>query len=100
MECGYDGGGLGKGGTVDLFVDGKPVAQGRVDGTVPLLFSTDETFDVGSDSATPVSDDYTPAGSVFDGRIHRVQLDLGDDAQDADHLITPEERYRIAVTRQ
>jgi arylsulfatase len=100
MEFGYDGGGLGKGGTVDLFVDGKPVGQGRVEGTVPMIFSTDETFDVGSDSATPVSDDYTPAGSVFGGRIHRVQVDLGDDAQDADHLITPEERYRIAVTRQ
>jgi arylsulfatase A-like enzyme len=100
MEFGYDGGGLGKGGTVDLFVDGKPVAQGRVEGTVPMIFSTDETFDVGSDSATPVSDDYTPSGSAFDGRIHRVQVDLGADAEDADHLVTPEERYRIAVTRQ
>ena len=27
MEFGYDGGGLGKGGTVDLFVDGRPVPR-------------------------------------------------------------------------
>ena len=29
-----------------------------------------------------------------------VQIDLGDDAEDADHLISPEERYRIAMARQ
>jgi arylsulfatase len=34
MEFAYDGGGLGKGGTVTLYVDGEQVAEGRVDGTV------------------------------------------------------------------
>jgi hypothetical protein len=60
MEFAYDGGGLGKGGTVSLYVDGAKVGEGRVEGTVPMLFSADETTDVGSDSATPVSDDYGP----------------------------------------
>ena len=50
--------------------------------------------------ATPVSDDYGTAGSEFTGRIHRVQIDLGEDAEDNDHLITPEERMRIATARQ
>ena len=60
MEFTYDGGGLGKGGDVKLYVDGEQVGEGRVDGTVPMLFSADETTDVGSDTATPVSDDYGP----------------------------------------
>ena len=100
LEFAYDGGGLGKGGTADLYVDGSRVGTGRVEATVPLVFSADETLDVGSDTATPVSDDYDPRGSVFTGRIQRVQIDLGDDAEDNDHLITPEDRMRIATSRQ
>ncbi len=99
-EFAYDGGGLGKGGTVTLYVDGNRVGEGRVDGTQPLIFSADETTDVGSDTATPVSDDYSPQDSAFTGRIRWVQIDLGKDAGDADHLITPEERMRVAMTRQ
>ena len=100
MEFTYDGGGLGKGGTVGLFLDGKPVGEGRVDATEPMMFSGDETTDVGSDSATPVSDDYGPRDSAFTGRVGWVQIDLDDAAEDLDHLITPEERYRVAMTRQ
>jgi arylsulfatase len=55
---------------------------------------------VGTDSATPVSDDYTPKDSRFNGRIHWIELDLDEDGRDADHLVTPEERLRIAMTRQ
>jgi arylsulfatase len=100
MEFSYDGGGLGKGGTVDLFVDGKPAGQGRVEATVPMIFSGDETLDVGSDTATPVSDEYGPEDDTFSGRIHWVQIDLGDDATDSDHLISADERLRIAMNRQ
>jgi arylsulfatase A-like enzyme len=100
MEFVYDGGGLGKGGRAELYVDGTEVGTGRVDATVPMLFSGDETTDVGNDTATPVSDDYDTRGSVFTGRVHRVQIDLGKDAEDADHLISPEERMRIVTSRQ
>jgi arylsulfatase len=65
-----------------------------------MLFPADETTDVGSDSATPVSDDYGPKDSKFNGRIHWVQLDIDESAEDLDHLITAEERLRIAMTRQ
>ena len=99
-EFTYDGGGLGKGGDVALFVDGDQVGSGRVDATVPMLFSADETTDVGSDSATPVSDDYGPKDSTFTGRIHWIQLDGDDAAEDVDHLISPEERLRVAMARQ
>jgi arylsulfatase len=100
MEFAYDGGGLGKGGTVSLFVDGEQVGEGRVEATVPLIFSADETADVGSDTASPVSDDYSGHSSVFTGTVNWVQIDLGEDAEDADHLITPEERLRITMARQ
>lgn len=100
LEVAYDGGGLGKGTTADLYVDGTQVATGRIDATVPLAFSGDETMDVGSDTGTPVSNDYTSRSSHFTGRVHCVQIDLGDDAHDNDHHITIEERMRIITTRQ
>jgi arylsulfatase A-like enzyme len=100
MEFTYDGGGLGKGGDVALFVDGNPVGKGRVDATVPMAFSADETADVGSDTATPVSDDYGVANGTFHGRIRWVELAIDEAAEDLYHLITPEERLRIAMARQ
>jgi arylsulfatase len=97
MEFGYDGGGLAKGGTVQLYLDGTKVGEGRVDATIPMIFSGDETADVGRDTASPVSEDYTGESSIFTGRVNWVQIDLG---EDADHLITPEERLRVAMARQ
>jgi len=100
MEFAYDGGGLAKGGTVTLYVDGNQVGDGRVEGTVPMVFSADETADVGSDTASPVSDDYTGETSRFSGTVNWVEIDIGDAAEDLDHLITPEERLRVAMARQ
>jgi arylsulfatase len=100
MEFAYDGGGLAKGGTVSLYIDGDKVGEGRVEGTQPMAFSADETTDVGGDTATPVSDDYGPRDSVFTGRVRWLQIDIDEAAEDLDHLITPEERLRIAMARQ
>jgi arylsulfatase len=100
MEFAYDGGGFAKGGDVTLFYDGKQVGKGRVAATQPMVFSADETTDIGYESGTPVSPDYTPNTSKFTGKIHWVQIDLGADAEDADHLISPEERLRVAMARQ
>ena len=74
--------------------------EGRVEHTQPLIFSADETADVGRETGSTVSPDYTSESSRFTGSINWVQIDLGDDAQDADHLISPEERLRIVMTRQ
>ena len=100
MEFDYDGGGLGKGGDVTLYVNGDEVGSGRLDATVPLIYSADETTDLGSDTATPVSDDYGPRDNGFNGRIEWVQIDIGEDAEDPDHVIAPEEQFRIAMARQ
>ena len=67
LEFAYDGGGLAKGGTASLCVDGAKVGEGRVDATQPMMFSGDETADVGSDTGSRVSDDYRPETS----RVHR-----------------------------
>jgi arylsulfatase len=100
MEFEYDGGGPAKGGGVTLYVDGEPVGEGRVEATVPLIFSGDETTDLGQDSASPVTDDYTPEQSVFTGTVNWVQIDVDEAAQDAGHLVSPEERLRVAMARQ
>jgi hypothetical protein len=63
-----------------------------------MVFFGDETTDIGHESGTPVSFDYTTRTSRFTGKIRWVQIDLGDD--DHDHLIDPDERLRIAMSRQ
>ena len=98
MEFAYDGGGLAKGGTTTLFIDGKKVGEGRVDATVPMIYSGDETCDVGRDTGTPVSEDYTAASSHFPGTVNWVQLDIGDDGHD--HLISAADRMRVATAIQ
>jgi arylsulfatase A-like enzyme len=98
VEFAYDGGGLAKGGNVTLYYDGTEVGTGRVGATQPMIFSADETTDIGYESGTTVTSDYTARDSRFTGKINWVQLDLGKD--DHDHFIDPEERLRIAMSRQ
>jgi arylsulfatase A-like enzyme len=67
--------GLGQGGTGVLRVDGKEVARQRLEHTIPLIMQWDETFDIGSDTGTPVAEDYqTPF--VFTGRLNRLSLNI------------------------
>jgi arylsulfatase A-like enzyme len=98
MKFAYDGGGLGKGGTVTLYYDGQPVGNGRVDRTEPMAFSADEACDVGRDTGSPASPDYGPTDNAFTGQVAWVQIDIGEDSHD--HLISPEDRMNIAMTRQ
>jgi arylsulfatase len=76
LDFAYDGGGRGKGATATLFVDGQQVATGRIDNTVPILFSADEATDVGVDEGTPVTEAYTSAGSRFTGKIRKVTVEV------------------------
>jgi arylsulfatase len=98
MEFAYDGGGLAKGGDVTMYYDGAAAGSGRVEATQAMIFSADETTDIGYESGTTVTTDYTARTSRFTGRIRWVQIDLGDD--DHDHFIDPEERLRIIMARQ
>ncbi|MSR62928.1 MAG: arylsulfatase [Planctomycetes bacterium] len=74
----YDGPGMGKSGTGTLTVDGKQVAQGKIERTIPLRFSLDETFDVGLDTGTPVVEDYVDKMPFeFTGTLEKVVIVLG-----------------------
>ena len=97
-EFAYDGGGLGKGGTVSLYIDGKKVGEGRVETTQPIIFSCDETTDIGSDTGTAVTTEFTSHESEFTGKVNWVQIDL--DTDDEDHLVDEDERVRVAMARQ
>jgi arylsulfatase len=74
LDFNYEGGGLGKGGTAILSVNGQKVAEGRIARTTPFVFSLDEGADVGMDEDTPVSDDYKQGDNAFTGRIVKVTV--------------------------
>jgi arylsulfatase A-like enzyme len=99
VEFAYDGPGLGKGGTATLFVDGQQVGEGAVAATAAMIFSADDTCDVGRDNGSPVADDY-PEPNAFTGDVHWVEIDVGEAADDADHRIDPDELLRVALARQ
>jgi arylsulfatase len=100
MEFAYAGGGLGKGGKVSLFVDGKQVGQGDVAATAAMVFSADDGCDVGQDGGGPVSEDYTPGKTAFNGTVRGVQLSIADAPENSDHLVSPEDAVRVAMARQ
>lgn len=100
MEFAYDGGGLAKGGTVTLYVDGKKGGEGRVEQTNPILFSADETCDIGFEAGSPVTYDYPTHNGKFSGEVNWVEIAVDKDAEDFDHLISAEERLRIAMALQ
>jgi len=77
---------------------GRPDQDQSNRATQPMMFSGDETCDVGNETGSSVSDDYTAETSEFNGTINWVQLDQG--ADDHDHLITPEQRLAVAMARQ
>lgn len=100
MEFAYDGGGLGKGGTATLLVDGQAVGTGRIGATAAMVFSADDGCDVGRDTGAPVAEDYGPTHNTFNGEIKGVLLAIDEAAEDSDHLISAEDTVRIAMARQ
>jgi hypothetical protein len=86
----YDGGGIGKGATGTLFVDGKQVAQGQIPRTIAIRFSLDETFDIGEDTGTPVVEDYADKMPFpFTGTLTKFVVVLEPEK------LTEEERKRL-----
>ncbi len=100
MEFRYDGGGLGKGATVTLFINDKKVAEGRLDATMwGGRYSADETFDIGEDSGSPVSEDYA-SPNRFTGTIKKIVVDSQPaklSAADQEKLRKMERKVRLAV---
>jgi arylsulfatase A-like enzyme len=99
MEFDYHGPGLGKGGDVTLYLDGVPVGEGKVAATAAMIFSADDTCDVGRENGALVADDY-PVPNDFTGEVKWVEIDVGTAADDADHRLDDEEVFRVAMARQ
>jgi arylsulfatase A-like enzyme len=99
MEFDYAGPGLGKGGTVTLYLDGDTVGEGEVAATAAMIFSADDTCDVGIENGALVADDY-PVPNRFTGEVNWVEIDVGAATEDADHRIDADERVRVAMARQ
>jgi arylsulfatase len=98
FEFAYDGGGLGKGGTGTLYVNDRKVGEGRIARTQPMIFSADETADVGIDLASPVVEAVgSEARSKFIGKIRKVTVEVKEmmaaDKQE-------EETVRVDVARK
>jgi arylsulfatase A-like enzyme len=100
MEFAYAGGGLGKGGNVTLYTDGKKVGEGVIPATLAMVYSADDGCDVGFDGGSAVSEDYGSQGNAFNGVVKGVQLAIADDAVSLDHLVTSEDAIRIAMAMQ
>ena len=100
LEFAYAGGGPGKGGKVTLFTDGKKVGEGNVEATLATIFSADDGTDVGEDSGSAVSPDYSPVGNAFNGEVRGVQLSIADDPNNSGHLVKPEDAINAALGRQ
>lgn len=90
----YDGPGPGKGGTGVFTVDGKEIARKQIPHTIPLIMTVDETFDVGSDTRTPVNDDYK-LPFRFTGTIDKLTFNLApEQLTDADKKAIAEKMAR------
>lgn len=98
MEFTYDGGGLGKGGSATLYIDGKGVGSGRIDHTHAMIFSADSVAAVGNKAGAPISDDFCVKANRFSGKVHWVKIDVG--ATEPGHEISHEEKLRIAMSIQ
>jgi arylsulfatase len=69
----------GSGGRTALFINGKEVAAGRLEHTVPLRFSAYEGMDIGKDNGAPVSPSYrNNMPFAFTGKIEKVVFNLED----------------------
>jgi hypothetical protein len=95
VEFAYDGNGIAKGGGLSLYLDGNKVGEGRIEQTEPFVFSADETLDIGFESGSSVTSDYS--SNRFNGEVNWVEIDVGEDANDLDHFLNHQERLKIAM---
>jgi arylsulfatase len=77
LDFNYDGGGIGKGGQATLSVDGKKVASEKLPKTIGYRMSLDETLDIGEDTGTPVSEDYS-VPFKFTGKLDKVTINISE----------------------
>jgi len=95
LEFDYDGGGPGKGGVASLYLDDEKIGEGRIEKTVPIAFSIDESLDIGRESGSPVSPDYDSRDNAFTGSVRWISIDAR--GTDYDRDVPPGERFLAAM---
>ncbi|CUS03289.2 Arylsulfatase A family protein [Candidatus Promineifilum breve] len=86
--------GKGTPGKITLLVDGKPIGEGNLPVTIPLVMGLGGGVTIGADTGSPTMPDYEPPFR-FNGTINKVWVDVsGDRVEDY------EERMRIYLARQ
>jgi arylsulfatase len=75
VDFAYDGGGMGKGGTITMTANGKTIAGGRMERTIPIQFSLGEGLDIGMDIGSPIDFTYD-LPFAFTGKIDHVTIEL------------------------
>src|SRR5215469_9530353 len=90
MKFAYDGRGLAKGGNVNLYIDGNQVGSGRVERTMPMVLSADETADVGMKRGSPITPDLPAGSNSFTGTVQLIVIEA-DPKEEVDHLISREQ---------
>jgi arylsulfatase len=101
LDVKYDGPGAGKSATGTLTVDGKQVAQGKIERTIPTRYSLDETLDIAEDTGTPVVEDYLAKMPFkFTGELKKVVIELGKSGLAAADEKKLEEARKLAAIRE
>ena len=95
VDIKYDGGGIGKGETASLFINDKKVGQGRIAKSVPGRFGA-ESFDVGMDNGSPVSEAYEPP-FAYAGTIKKVTITIQPSALGASDQKAVRDMERVAA---
>lgn len=97
----YDGGGAGKGGLGVITVDGKEVANKRIERTTPYIFQWDETFDIGVDTGTPIDDNDYQVPFRFTGKLNKLTVNLKPEPTSPDvEKETKKQNHKIEVARE
>lgn len=86
---------FGAGGIGRLYINDEKVAEAQIPRTVKFRYSADESFDVGHDTGSPVTDEYKAGAQFTGGNIEKVVIDLA-----GERHIDHEAETKIAMKRQ
>jgi arylsulfatase len=86
--------GIGQGATGILSVDGTPVSTQDMEHTIPTTLQWDESFDIGSDTGTPVDDDDYQVSFAFNGKLSSLAVKVNRPK------MTPEEEHHFMQQSQ
>lgn len=77
LELNYDGGPLGSGASVSIYINGEKTGEGKLTKTNLGANGNYESIELGRDIISPVSDKYK-VPFTFKGKINKVTIELGE----------------------